>query len=290
MASKVFAGFVVAFWLTMMVALVRFEFYPKTAPLGEVSTERLLQKIFATREPARMNVYYQKAPIGSCTVDIVPLASRDARPADMFEGVPKAFLVQSQLDMKLAFFGMPSHFHLKSYMRLTPRYEIYEFNLGTWIGESHVEVRGDDQSKKIDVMVDAGETHDTRQFDFDALRSGGLGSLLGMSGLANLGFPGPAALGEGVADAGARPTVRVTEDRFSSFGEISQRAYLVELRSPDSMWAKIWVADSGEILQVDTSLGVTMTSDLIDSTDNTARAKMTTRRPSWKGHRLHDSN
>ncbi len=289
MASKVFAGFIVAFWLTMMVALVRFEFYPKAVPFGEVSTERLLQKIFASREPARMNVYYQKGLIGLCTVDIVPLASRDAHPADTFEGVPKAYQVQSDLDMKLAFFGTPSHFHLKSYTRLTPRYEIYDFNLRTSIGESSVEVRGDDRSKKIKVMVDAGETHDTRQFDFDALRGGGLSSLLGIPGLANLGFPGPAAFGSGGLGGSTRPTVRVTEDRFS-YGGISQRAYLVDLRSADSMWAKIWVADSGEMLEVDTSVGLTMRSDLIDNIDNTARGKMSMRRTGWKGHRRNDPN
>ena len=289
MASKVFAGFIVAFWLTMMVALVRFEFYPKAVPLGEVSTERLLQKIFASREPARMNVYYQNAVIGLCAVDIVPLASRDARPADALEGVPKAYLVQSELDMKLAIFGTPSHFHLKSYTKLTPRYEIYDFNLRTSIGESSVEVHGDDRSKKINVMVDAGETHDTHQFDFDALRGGGLGSLLGIPGLANLGFPGPAAFGAEGGSSFSRPNIRVTEDRFSYSG-ISQRAYLVEIRSPDSMWANIWVADSGEMLQVDTSVGITMVSDLIDNIDNPVRERMSTRRTRRKGRRWHDSN
>jgi hypothetical protein len=289
MASKVFAGFIVAFWLTMMVALVRFEFYPKAVPLGEVSTERLLQKIVASREPARMNVYYRNAVIGLCAVDIVPLASRDARPADALEGVPKAYLVHSELDMKLAFFGTPSHFHLDSYTRLTPRYEIYDFNLRTSIGESSVEVQGDDRSKKINVMVDAGETHDKHQFDFDALRGGGLGSLLGIPGLANLGFPGPAAFGTGGGNGFSRPNIRVTEDRFSYAG-ISQRAYLVEIRSPDSMWAKIWVADSGEMLRVDTSVGVTMVSDLIDNIDNPVRERMSTRRTRGKGRRGHDSN
>jgi hypothetical protein len=288
MASKVFAGFIVAFWLTMMVALVRFEFYPKAAPLGEVSTERLLQKIFASREPARMNVYYQNAVIGLCAVDITPLASRDAHPADAFEGVPKAYLVRSDLDMKLAFFGTPSHFNLKSYIRLTPRYEIYDFNLTTSIGESRVEVYGDDRSKKIKVTVDAGETQDMHQFDFDALRGGGLGSLLGIPGLANLGFPGPAGFGPG-GDGFSRPNIRVTEDRFS-YGGISQRAYLVDIRSPDSMWAKIWVADSGEMLRVDTSMGVTMVSDLIDNIDNPVRDRMSTHRLGWKGRRRHDSN
>jgi hypothetical protein len=284
MASKVFAGFIVAFWLTMMVALVRFEFYPQAVPLGQVSAERLLQKIFASREPARMNVYYQNAVIGLCTVDIVPLASRDARPADLFDGVPKAYLVQSDLDMKLTFFGTPSHFHMKSYTKLTPSYEIYDFDLRTSIGESSVVVRGDDRKKKVDVTVDAGETHDTRQFDFDALRAGGIGSLLGVPGLANLGFPGPAAFSSGGANGYSRPTIRVTEDRYS-YGGISQRAYLVDLRSPDSMWAKIWVADSGEMLEVDTSLGVTMRSDLIDNIDNTARATLSTRHSRGKGHR-----
>ena len=47
MANKALAGFVVAFWLTMMVALVRLEFYPKTAPLGEVSAERVLRVLEA---------------------------------------------------------------------------------------------------------------------------------------------------------------------------------------------------------------------------------------------------
>jgi len=289
MASKVFAGLVVAFWLTMMVALVRFEFYPKAEPLGNVSTERLLRKVFATREPARMNVYYQKEQIGSCRVEIAPLSARDARPSDTFEGVPQAFLVQTDLDMKLVFFGTPSRFHLVSYTRLTPHYEVYDFKVGTSIGGSRVEVYGDEQSKKINVTVDTGETFDTQQFDFDTVRGNGLGGLLALPGLANLGFPGPAAFfGGSGTGLSAPPTIGVVEVRFS-YGDISQRAYRLDIRSADTMWARIWIADSGEILYAETSMGVTMISDLLDGTENTARARMAAPRLGMRGHRPHDS-
>ena len=83
--------------------------------------------------------------------------------------------------------------------------------------------------------------------------------------------------------------MRVTEDRFV-FGEVTQRAHLVDLRSGDSMWAKIWVSDSGEVLLVDTSMGVTMRSDLIDGEDGAARTKMTMRHLRQKGQPAHDSN
>jgi hypothetical protein len=289
MASKVFAGLVVAFWLTMMVALVRLEFYPKAAPLGEVSPDRVLQKVFANREPARLNVYYQKAPIGFCKVEIVPLAGRDSGPMDTIKGDPKAFLVQTDLDMKLLFFGTPSRFHLVGSTRLTPRYEVIAFRVKTSIGEGRVDVQGDDKSKKVNVQVDLGEKRETRQFDFDSLRTGGLSSMIGIPGLANFGLPASGAFpGSGLGQS-TPLSVRVAQDRFV-FGEISQRAYLIALRTADSMWAKIWVSDSGEVLFVDSSTGMTMVSDLIDSMDGSSRAKMTMRHLRSKGRRAHDSN
>src|SRR2546422_4501459 len=101
MANKVFAGVVVVFWLTMMVALVRLEFYPRAAPLGEMSTKRVLQKVFANREPARLNVYYNKESIGFCKIEIAPLATGDAGPTVVLTGEPGAYLVQTDLRMKL---------------------------------------------------------------------------------------------------------------------------------------------------------------------------------------------
>ena len=288
MANKVFAGLVVVFWLTMMVALVRLEFYPKAVPLGQISTERVLQKVFANREPARLNVYYSKEPIGFCKIEITPLAARDAGPSAALNGDPKAFLVQTDLDMKLAVFGTPSRFHLVGSTRLTPRYEVIAFHVNTSIGEGRVDIKGDDQSSKVNVQFDFGQKRESRQFDLDTLRAGGIAGVLGLPGLANLGFPAPTALGASV-DASARPTARVIEDRFV-FGEITQRAYRIDLRSGDSMWAKIWVSDSGEVLFVDSSPGVTMVSDLIDGMDGALRAKMTMRHRRSKGQARHDSN
>ena len=46
-------------------------------------------------------------------------------------------------------------------------------------------------------------------------------------------------------------------------GEIPQRAYLVESRLGEGMWAKMWVDMSGAILRVDTSLGLMMVNNQI---------------------------
>ena len=75
MLNKVFAGFVVVFWATMMAALVRVEIFPKPTLLDTCPTQQVLKKIFANPTPARLDVYRGKPvgePIGHCRIEIHP--------------------------------------------------------------------------------------------------------------------------------------------------------------------------------------------------------------------------
>ena len=50
-------------------------------------------------------------------------------------------------------------------------------------------------------------------------------------------------------------------------GDLNQKTYMLETKLNDGMWARFWVDEQGEILLVDTSVGLSMRSDLIDRSD-----------------------
>jgi hypothetical protein len=77
-----------------------------------------------------------------------------------------------------------------------------------------------------------------------------------------LGSFGAGLSGGGIVEEGARPTTRVVSDRIN-VGGTTLRTYLVESRYGDSLWAKLWIGELGEVLRVTTSFGLTMESDVL---------------------------
>jgi hypothetical protein len=83
-----------------------------------------------------------------------------------------------------------------------------------------------------------------------------------MTGLGVQGKPGS----PGGSDSSAAPfEMNVSYGRLP-IGDLNQKTYIVESKLNDAMWAKIWVDEQGEVLLVDTSIGLSMRSDLIDGT------------------------
>ena len=264
MASRIFAGCVVAFWVAMMVALVRVEFFPQPMPMDTVPAEQVMRRIFEAPEQ-KLNVYYQNVDIGNCTVETAPqtLPVISTNNESSVERTRKIYSVKSSVHLKLSVFGIPSHLRMVGNTRFNARYEVENFNIHTTLGEGRVDLQGDDQTQKVKMLIDLGEVHEKREFSFDQMKGAGLASALGLPGLSNLGFLGGGTHGRGSgqnADLKPRTSTALTELRI---GEIPQRAYLVESRLGEGMWAKMWVDMSGAILRVDTSLGLMMVNNQI---------------------------
>jgi len=274
MVGKVLSGGIVVFWLVMMGALVRVEFFPEPPKLGVVPMKRVLHKIFANSEPARLNVYRQKERIGSCTFDVAPLASLDARLSDPIGPRAGAYRIQVRF--------LPSQ---SSALRLQgdgwcdSQYEIQRFSLKASWGEMHLKLSGDNQTAKVDVVYEDGDIHHERHFGLNEVGGKSLSDALGIPLPASAGLLGMAGLPTTASgsDLAARtlsqPTTEVYYGRVP-IGDLPQVAYLIESKLNEAIWAKVWVDESGEVLLVETSMGFTMRSAAIDdlSSDGLAAA------------------
>src|SRR6267142_6621962 len=142
MASKVFTGLVVTFWLVMMAALVRVELFPSPTQLLPVPVNLVLRKLFDNPETQRLKVLYQGNEIGGGTVEITPLASPVAKLNAPFAGRPGGYQVKAGWNLDLNVFGTPSKFHLGTESRFDAHYEITDYHVSTRVGASEVEING----------------------------------------------------------------------------------------------------------------------------------------------------
>src|SRR5258708_5422346 len=113
MLNKVLAGLVGAFWVAMMAALVRVEIFPKPAAPETFPNERILKKIFANPDPARLDVYYHKVAVGYCAITIQPQLN-DRQAEQLKPGQePDSYEVTTDLKMSLSMFGTQTRLYLR---------------------------------------------------------------------------------------------------------------------------------------------------------------------------------
>jgi hypothetical protein len=267
MNGKGFTGLLVGFWLVMMTALVRMEYFPTALRRDTVPAIRVMSRIFANGEPLNMYVYYQNKPIGACKVDIAPQTSL-SDPALALPGKrPGAYIMTSTLWLDLVVFGTPSRFTLNGRSRFDNRFEVQDFSIKTSVGKDRVNLGGDTHTKKVLMTLDAGDTHEQRQFNYvdlkytNVLEALGLPSLPGFGGLGLLAGMMPSAT---VNRAANQPITQVYRDKLL-VGGLRQPAFVIESKLNQAFWAKIWVDEAGSVLQVDTSVGLTMRSVSLES-------------------------
>jgi hypothetical protein len=266
MLNKVFAGFVVVFWATMMAALIRVEIYPKPTILDTCPTEQVLKKVFANPTPARLDVYRGQPigePIGHCRIEIRPkFNGGDVQPGQE----PDAYEVTSDLKMRLPLWGV-SFWFLKGVSTFNRQFDLEVFDVTvqtTRRGKNSFSIKGDDATKKVTVRFDLGDFQDQRTFDYGDIRGAGLASGLGIPGLPNLDLTVD-NLAPRASNNGPRPHLTTTSyfDRLDIAGS-RQRVYLIHSKFGDQYWTKIWVSEAdGEVLKVSTSLGFEMVSELL---------------------------
>ena len=269
MLNRVCAGFVVAFWVVMMATLVRVEFYPQPLPLDRYPTRRVLQKIFANPEPAHLNVYYRGTYVGFCTVSIRPESSGEGAERPLPDRQADGYEVSSVVQMTLPVFGMPSRLQLKSRSTFTPQLELASFRMSTEINGGHVRIDGDDVTKQVRMVLDLGDIHDERVFDFSQIQRTGFASMFGMPGLASFSFPGEggppnsALVRSKTNESQPRPATVTYFDRLEVAGS-TLRTYLIYSKINDQLWTRIWVSETdGAVLKVSTSLELEMVSNVL---------------------------
>jgi hypothetical protein len=171
--------------------------------------------------------------------------------------------------------GMSSRLMLSGESWFTKKLELEYFEFWTTIGEGrpggghfgdgHIYVNGDDRSKKVKVKFGFGDWSDVRSFSFDEVKGAGFANALGLPGMANFSFLGGGGLPSTFAPPSngklrAQPQTTTYIDHLRIAGN-SERLYLMYSKIDDQTWTKMWVDDSGQVLQVLTSLGLEMRTD-----------------------------
>jgi hypothetical protein len=243
MTSKIFAGFIVAFWVAMMAALVRVEIFPRQISVDTVPRERVIDSIFANPEPQQLNVFYQNKRIGFCRVEIPPEERLDGN-----------YKVYAELKLDRKAIGARSQMWLRGNSTFDAHHELKNFDFVNEIAGTKIHVSGDDLSQKVNLVFEFGEVRETHQFDFNDVRGAGFANAFGLAGLANFGF-----LGGGMALTPGRmnTTTRICHDLLP-IGDIRLPTYLIDSRLDENLWAKLWISEVGEVMKVETSMGLTM--------------------------------
>jgi hypothetical protein len=268
MVGRVFAGFVVTFWLVTMASLVRLEFFPKPLSMDTVPSRRVLDKIFSNPEPAHLSVYYGDTRIGHFNVEITPVTVADTTQESPTAQKPQAYRVKSELAIMLSVFGDPSRLRLKGEGIFDSNYEIQRFDLGSHIGEDRVRVHGDKKTGKVDVKLTTADVEEDRTYDLNQLQGAGLAKMLGWPGLPNLNFLGVAGTTRASSNPQNLPVTTTSRTRLT-IGDGTVAAYRIESKLDDMMWARVWVDEAGDILLVETSIGLRMEDYYLEKASGT---------------------
>jgi hypothetical protein len=266
MSGKVFTSLIVAFWLVMMTALVRMEYFPTALHRDTVPPFRVLSRIFANTEPVNLSVYYQNKWIGTCKVEIDPQTSLTNATPPVEGQRPGAYALTSTLWLDMKAFGTPNKMLLIGKSKFTKRYDVSDFDLSTEFANHQVTVHGDPRMKVLKMTVEGEHSSQKRVVRYADLGNADILSELGLSGL--LGLPEESRFGGlGLLTAMMPPSsasrsanqsmTQIYRDNFV-VGGIKQPAFVIESKFNPALWAKIWVGDAGSVLQVDTSLGLSM--------------------------------
>lgn len=231
MKSKLLGIGIVALWLATMTALVRMEYSERVSQWDEVSLERVTRKVLENPDPIRLIVFAQKKQIGHCRVDFVPPT----------EPTGTTYRAQAELMLTVPLGNERTRVRVTGDVKFSARLVAEQFRLRGAFGTTRFDVQGGQTNQPVAVTYDLGDGGGQREMKFDSSATEGL--------TATLGLP---------AVSGAR--TKAYYGRFN-IGAALQRAYLIETRLGDALWAKVWVDEAGQVAQVDTSAGITMRAD-----------------------------
>ncbi len=135
-------------------------------------------------------MYYHKVAIGFCALSIQP--QLNDRPVEQLQPgqEPDNYEVTTDLKMDLMMFGTQTRLHLSGKSEFNRKLDLNGFDIITTVGDSRVDITGNDLNKKVKVIFTYDGIHDERTFDFDQIKGAGFASAFGMSGLGNIGFLG----------------------------------------------------------------------------------------------------
>lgn len=263
--KRIFTGGVVVFWAVMMTALVRVEYFPRETRLLAVSTAQVMHKVFNNRTVTHLDLIYQNSKIGRVNnLSFTPLID----PSE--PGRVVGYELGGDVLVNLMIFNVPSRFHLRrTRLHFDPQYKLKSFQLHTGVGGSTANIIGDNTTQELHVTYDLGDGPQSKQVKYAELGDGSALTALGLPGLPGLGALGMLGGGSPAKTmqtmASRLKTIAYLD--FMKIGGADQRVYLVDTQMSEGIgvWVKTWIDEQGNILKVDSSLGMSLVSSAIDT-------------------------
>jgi len=249
MKGKLLGLGIVVFWAATMAALVRVEYSEQLSPWDEVPVPTVLLKVLGNPDPLRFTLHYQNQEIGFASAEFVPIHVRTTDAS----GRTPAYRVQADLNLTMSFRSEPVRVSIATESVVTRRLDVARARVRGNIGATQFEASTAASNGALTVSYDLGDGAGAHRVDWN--------EAAGMAWARSLGVP--AAVSRG------REITKAYHGRYNIAGTL-QRAYLVETRVSDAMWARLWVDESGAVLLAETSAGITLRSDVLAAGGSTA--------------------
>jgi hypothetical protein len=260
--TKLVGILIAGFWTVMMVALWRVEYAERGTALDEVPVERVLRKVLSQPDPMRLNVYYLGQTVGVFRADILPVYTHSTNVLAVTESRLIGHRVQSELNLNLRFGEMPIKLRLAGDTLVNRRLALERTHLRGQFNGTKFSVRAVQTNGQMTVSYDLGQGGSARELRVDQALGAGLSQSLGL----------PAALLPLGQPRGATDTYTKAYFGRLNLGGRLQRVYLIETRINDALWAKLWIDEGGQLLQAQSSAGISARSDLWDA-DNARQSR-----------------
>ena len=232
MRSKLWGLGVFAFWAVMMTALVRIEYASRVAPWDEVPVPQVFRRILTNTDPQWLNVYHQDKLAGFLRLDVT--------------NQPPLYRVEGELSLRFDLGDTPTRLRVTGKGLVTRRLELGEFEVQGLAAGTQFTAHNVPGTRKLAITYDMGAG--PQKLEFDPQAGAALAATLGL----------PATM---TPTAGTQ--TRAYHGRLT-IGHEAQRVFIIETMLHEAAWAKVWVDEAGQILQVDTSAGWRLRAEVLD--------------------------
>jgi hypothetical protein len=241
MLNRIMAACIIGFWLVMNALLLRLEISPDKSKIIEIPPSYVLKLMFRHAQPSELNVFEYKKPIGSLSLRPQPARDDSRRMVDfsghLLVGLPLAARKRVTWDGSLE-------------MSRQLEVQMIRFNSKAQGSDYTTHLAVDAPRRLVNFSVSLKDkVADTRSVSLDDLTKSGFLSQLGLDD----------SLLAGIKQRVVAPVVSASASELAIGGE-KVDAYRLTVRQDGSMLAEIYVSQLGQVLEVRTPFGYTLSS------------------------------
>jgi hypothetical protein len=164
--GKIWGLGVCAFWLVMMVALVRVEYSSRFAPWDEVPLPQVVRRILTSDDPQWLNIYHENKLAGFLRLTIT--------------NQPPLYRLEGELSVRFDVGDAPNRLRITGEGLVTRRLQVQEYVVRGNIAGNHFEASSIPSSRKVAILYDTADGTGPHRLQFDPQAGAALASALGL--------------------------------------------------------------------------------------------------------------